>query len=636
MGVVQLTTVTAINMMGSGIILLPATLAEIGTVSIFAWILASIGATILAYAFAKCGMYSKKVGGMGGYAEYRFGRLGNFLSNYTYAISLIIANVAIATGVVSYGSYVFGFDLSPMEVCLATISTLAIAASISLVGPKKFGKFTSLGMICILLPVIGLLLCGWYFFSPDIYVAAWNPHDMPFYLTMRDSIAVILWAFLGLETACANSDTVENPEKNVPVAVLAGTMIAGVCYMTSTAIIGGLVPHTELVSAGAPFGLAYAAMFGNTVGHMVSAMLVVSCFVSLTAWQFTISEVVREAATIGHFPSYLRKVNRFYAPYMAIGTLVCIQSLLTLSTISPSLLKQFNVLINLAVMVNLIPYLLAMAAVPDLQKAEGISAAKANLPNMAAIIGGVYSVYAVYGCGWDIILYGTLVTVFGIMIYMLKTARLSPAGFQTYPPKNNVSTSSLRKEVFLLRDTHDKTPLERGAFISYKPRFLFPYLHHMFLPILQEDCPIFPFPAFFPIIFQIEERGEINRFPDLQVSLFKNEAYCLCKIHAVFRFTTAGKRLLLIDDPHFFYFFLKGMIFLHHGRAARTDFFFFCFTENPFQNIRLFSAGRLVRYFLRHYIAFSAGINTDGQEIYRMENGRIASVLFKNLSCHPF
>ncbi len=110
---------------------------------------------------------------------------------------------------------------------------------------------------------------------------------------MRDSIAVILWAFLGLETACANSDTVENPEKNVPVAVLAGTMIAGVCYMTSTAIIGGLVPHTELVSAGAPFGLAYAAMFGNTVGHMVSAMLVVSCFVSLTAWQFTISEVVR-------------------------------------------------------------------------------------------------------------------------------------------------------------------------------------------------------------------------------------------------------------------------------------------------------------------------------------------------------
>ena len=84
MSVVQLTAITAINMMGSGIILLPSKLAEIGTVSIFAWIFASLGATILAYAFARCGMYTKKAGGMGGFAEYRFGKLGNFLANFTY------------------------------------------------------------------------------------------------------------------------------------------------------------------------------------------------------------------------------------------------------------------------------------------------------------------------------------------------------------------------------------------------------------------------------------------------------------------------------------------------------------------------------------------------------------------------
>lgn len=51
MGVIQLTTLTAINMMGSGIILLPANLASIGTISIFGWILAALGATLLAYAF---------------------------------------------------------------------------------------------------------------------------------------------------------------------------------------------------------------------------------------------------------------------------------------------------------------------------------------------------------------------------------------------------------------------------------------------------------------------------------------------------------------------------------------------------------------------------------------------------------
>ena len=435
MGVVQLTTVTAINMMGSGIILLPAKLAEIGTVSIFAWILASIGATILAYAFAKCGMYSKKVGGMGGYAEYRFGKIGNFISNYSYTISLIIANVAIATGVVSYVSYVFGFDLSPIEVCLATIATLCLAATISLVGPKKFGKFTTFGILCVCLPVLGLLVFGWNDFSFETYKAAWNPTDAPFYLTMRDSIAVILWAFLGLETACANSDTVENPEKNVPIAVMAGTLLAGFCYTTSTAIIGGIVPHTELIGAGAPFGLAYAHMFGEAAGYIVSLMLIISCFVSLTAWQFTVSEVVREASTIGLYPSFLKKVNKFSAPYVAIGTLVIIQTVMTLSTISPTLLKQFNVLINLAVMINLVPYLLAMASVPDLQKAEGIAPAKAKLANMAAIVGGIYSVYAVYGCGWEIILYGTLANVLGIFIYAVMNTRIHTTSLETYPPK---------------------------------------------------------------------------------------------------------------------------------------------------------------------------------------------------------
>lgn len=436
MGVVQLTTVTAINMMGSGIILLPATLAEVGTVSIFAWILASIGATILAYAFSKCGMFTKKVGGMGGYAEYRFGRSGNFVSNFCYTISLIIANVAIASGVVSYGSYVFGFDLSPVEVCLATIATLFLAATISLVGPKKFGKFTSLGVICVVIPVIGLLFAGGFFFDANIYREAWNPSDMPFYAAMKDSIAVIIWAFLGLETACANSDTVENPEKNVPIAVLAGTLLAGACYTTSTAIIGGLVPYQQLMVSGAPFGLAYASMFGDTVGHIVSCMLVCSCFVSLTAWQFTVSEVAREASSIGLFPRFLSTVNKFRSPYVAIACLFGIQLCMTLATISPTLLKQFNILINLAVMINLIPYLLAMGAVSDLQKVEGVPMEKAKIANIAAIIGGIYSVYAVYGCGWTVILEGAFVTAMSYVIYAIVSPKLryTTAQISTFPP----------------------------------------------------------------------------------------------------------------------------------------------------------------------------------------------------------
>ena len=103
-GVVQLTILTMVNMMGSGIIMLPTKLAEIGTISIVSWLVTAVGSTALAYAFAQCGMLSKKSGGMGGYAEYSFGKAGNFMANYTYGVSLVIANTAIAISAVGYGS----------------------------------------------------------------------------------------------------------------------------------------------------------------------------------------------------------------------------------------------------------------------------------------------------------------------------------------------------------------------------------------------------------------------------------------------------------------------------------------------------------------------------------------------------
>lgn len=123
MGVVQLTILTAVNMMGSGIIMLPTKLAEVGTISIVSRLVTAVGSMALAYAFAKCGMFSRKSGGMGGYAEYAFGKSGNFMANYTYGVSLLIANIAIAISAVGYGTELLALrsarsgSVSPPSAC---------------------------------------------------------------------------------------------------------------------------------------------------------------------------------------------------------------------------------------------------------------------------------------------------------------------------------------------------------------------------------------------------------------------------------------------------------------------------------------------------------------------------------------
>lgn len=371
-GVVQLTILTMVNMMGSGIIMLPTKLAEIGTISIVSWLVTAVGSTALAYAFAQCGMFSKKSGGMGGYAEYSFGKAGNFMANYTYGVSLVIANTAIAISAVGYGSEFLGATLSPLSIALWTIFTLWLATILNFGGARITGNISSFTIWGVIIPVVGISIIGWKWFDGSMYVNSWNPHNVPTFEAIGVSISMTLWAFLGLESACANSDAVENPEKNVPIAVLGGTLGAAVIYIVSTNVIAGIVPNLELANSTAPFGLAFAHMFDETIGKVIMGLMVMSCFGSLLGWQFTIAQVFKSSAEEGYFPAFFKKVTSKDAPIVGMVTITALQTLLSLMTISPSLNKQFNVLVDLAVVTNVIPYLLSMAALDVLLKTENV------------------------------------------------------------------------------------------------------------------------------------------------------------------------------------------------------------------------------------------------------------------------
>jgi len=394
MSVLQLTILTAVNMMGSGIIMLPTKLAQVGSLSIVSWLITAVGSMCLAYAFAKCGMYSRKGGGMGGYAEYSFGKAGNFMANYTYGVSLLIANIAIAISAVGYAATFADVTLTPLLTGIYTIVTLWLATTLNFGGASITGRVSSFTVWGVIAPVIVISTVGWAYFSTDMYVANWNVNNMPFGEAATNSIAMTLWAFLGLESACANADAVDNPEKNVPKAVLGGTLGVAVIYIVSTNMIFGIVPANELVNSNAPFGLAFASMFNGVAGKIVMGLMVMSCFGSLLGWQFTIANVFKGAADEGYFPKLFSKITSKDAPVVGMVTITIIQSFLSLMTISPSLSEQFETLVNLAVVTNIIPYLLSMGAIIVLMKATGRSGGELKGTTFIAFIGSIYSLYA--------------------------------------------------------------------------------------------------------------------------------------------------------------------------------------------------------------------------------------------------
>ena len=418
MSLFQLTVLTMVNMMGSGIILLPTKLAQVGTISIFSWIVTAVGSMALAYAFAQCGRYTKNhVGGMGAYAEYSFGKSGSFMTNYTYALSLVIANVAIAVTAVGYFSTLMGWTLAPVQIAMWTIGFVWLTTIPNFFGPAVTGRLGAITVWGVILPVVGISFIGWFWFKSSIYAEAWNPHNLSISQALPASISITLWAFLGLESASANADAVENPEKNIPIAVLGGTLLTAVIYIVSTNVIAGIVPNAQLAASNAPFGLAFSQMLGGSAGLIVNALAVIACLGSLLGWQFTSASVYKSGADEGYFLPLFGRLNKHNAPVVGMLVLAAVQTLISLMTISPDLSKQFDTLVNLAVVTNLVPYIMSMSAILVLLKSANVPKKKVIFTAIIAFIGTIYSFYALYSAGPDAMLWGGIATFAGWVLY---------------------------------------------------------------------------------------------------------------------------------------------------------------------------------------------------------------------------
>jgi putrescine:ornithine antiporter len=410
MNLVQLTFIVAVNMMGSGIIMLPTNMAKVGAISLLSWIVTALGSMALAYGFAQAGIFNQRSGGLASYAEDAYGKDGYFQAFFLYFLSLAIGNVAIAISAVGYLATFFpGMSATPIATCLSVIALLWLTTVANFGGPGITGKIGSITVWGVIIPVGSLSFIGWFWFSSDTFAQAWNPQGLSLGQGMGSSIALTLWAFLGMESAAQNSDAVENPKRDVPLACLFGTLGAAVIYVLSTAVIQGIVPNAELAESTGPFGLAFAKMFSPAVGSVIMVLAILACLGSLLGWQFTLSSTAKSAADGNMFPKAFSKVNSLGAPITGMIILGVVQTALALSTISPTLSEQFGALVNLAVVTNVIPYILALSALPVMMKANNVASNVYTRNMVIGTIAMLYSVYALYASGGDAVMGGMLV-----------------------------------------------------------------------------------------------------------------------------------------------------------------------------------------------------------------------------------
>src|ERR1700741_2746883 len=197
MSLMQLTFMVAVNMMGSGIIMLPTNMAQVGAISLLSWIVTALGSMAIAYGFAQAGLFNQRAGGMAAYAEDAYGKDGYFMVFFLYFLSLAIGNVAIGISAVGYLATFFpGMSATPVATCISVIALLWLTTVANFGDPSVTGKIGSITVWGIIIPVGAIALVGWFWFSKDTFAAAWNPQGLSIAQGIGSSISLTLWAFL--------------------------------------------------------------------------------------------------------------------------------------------------------------------------------------------------------------------------------------------------------------------------------------------------------------------------------------------------------------------------------------------------------------------------------------------------------
>lgn len=419
LGIWMLTALVVGNMIGSGVFLLPASLANFGTISIFGWIATAVGAMLLALVFAKLSTLFPKTGGPYIYCKEGFGDFIGFQVAYNYWIYMWVGNAAIAVAFTGYLSTFFPqlADNNILAFCV-TAGAVWFFTLVNLVGVKYAGSFQVVLTILKIVPLLLIAFIGLFFVKGE-NLAAFNVSGQSNFSALSGAAMLTLWAFLGMESASIPADDVKNPKKTIPRATILGTALTAVVYILSTIAIMGVIPMGKLQDSAAPFADFAQAIFGPWGMYVMGAAAVISCAGALNGWILLQGQIPLAAAKDKLFPKGFAKISKGRSPYFGIlVSSVLITAVLVLN-FNKNLVDQFTFIISLATLAALIAYLYTAIAefvvyIKHPDKADKKTVVKSLTISGLAFL---YAFWATVSAGAEIVFYGALLLFTSIPIY---------------------------------------------------------------------------------------------------------------------------------------------------------------------------------------------------------------------------
>ena len=403
------------NMIGSGIFLLPATLASFGGIGLMGWLYSAMGALLFTLVFRQLSQrLPETIGGPYAYVKLMLGDFWGFLVGWGYWVSIWCTNAAIAVAFVGYLS-VFLPEINsntPLAIgCgLGAIWALSAVNSFSIRTVSWVQKITTVLKLLPILAIgfIGIFYIDWSLINFD------NLSGQSDFQAISAVTTLTLFAFLGLESATVASGRTKNAAKTVGRAGMIALGITGVTYILSSVAIFGILPPEVLKDSSAPFADAASVFWGEKAKYIVAAGAIAATLGALNGWLLIQGQIPMAAAQDGLFPKIFARVNRHGAPIIGIVISSVLASTVLTFRFSEQLAQVFGFMMNLSTLSVLTPYLMTIISLLLLLKRD---------PTPNRMMQGVsylsiaFCLWIIYGCGLEVVAYGGLLVLAGIFIY---------------------------------------------------------------------------------------------------------------------------------------------------------------------------------------------------------------------------
>ncbi|MFC6886306.1 MULTISPECIES: APC family permease [Actinomadura] len=427
LGMPAATSLVIGNIVGTGIFLLPASLAAIGTISFLVMIVTTLAAVALAIVFGRLGARLPSSGGPYAYARQAFGEFAGFWTAWSFWLTAWGGNAGIAVAWVGYVNYFLHWNGTAGQIAVGLVGVW-VPALINLGGVRNVGVFQLVTTVLKFVPLIFVALVGLFFMSSDNF-GPFNAEGGSLWDSVWLAAGLILFIYSGMESVTIVAERVRDPERNIGRAGLCGVVACGLMYLLATVAIFGTVPHGQLVGSTAPFADAINNMFGGSGwGGVMAACAVASGIGALNGWTMLVAEMPMAAARDGLFPAGFARLSRRGAPVLGILVGAALTSLMLLFAYASE--NTFNTILLFASFTTAIPYFFSAAAQLYwlVTGGRGVDRGRMARDLAMAVAALLFAFAIVYGSGEEAVMLGVLAMLVGVPVYIWTKARRGEFG----------------------------------------------------------------------------------------------------------------------------------------------------------------------------------------------------------------